>query len=178
MTTNCHRNTKSVGLYFCLHIWPLKMALSHWHFSAGSREWLVWEFVFGRVSSLCQVLITVERWHAFSAALQSNKKSQEEHPHLLQCCMIHTTPLSPKRSPPAVQYSLPQYFQSSLFYVPKGDLGPLRKGNSPFLPSTAEKERYTVSYTSVMCPQEKRPRATKLTNCRKHINWSVELIMP
>lgn len=39
---------------------------------------------FGRVSGLCQLLITVECWHEFSAALQSNKKCQEEQARVLQ----------------------------------------------------------------------------------------------
>lgn len=70
-------------------------------------------------------------------------------------------------------FSAPLYFPVFTFYVPKGDLSPLRRGNCPFLLSAAQIEMHCFPYICDV-PSGKKTTGNQ-TICRKRINWSVEL---
>lgn len=137
---------------------------------------------FGRVSGLCQVLITVECWHEFSAALQSNKKSPAEQAKVPQ------PPLELHDS-----YSTSQAQTLAIFFCPAvllhscrphtGDLSMFLTGNwptdCPFLLRSANRDRCVASPTSVtMCPRENTTAGNeKLTNWQKHFKSWVNYTM-
>lgn len=128
-------------------------------------------FSFGRVAGRCQVLITVECWHEFTAPLQSNKKSQAEQkraqqpPLVLQDSYSHSGPYAGRFPCPAV------LLHSCKF--PTRDLSMFQTGNwamdCPFLLRSVNRDRdVLLSLHLCSCALWKTTAGNeKLTNWRK-----------
>lgn len=99
---------------------------------------------FGRVSGLCQVLITVECWHEFSAALQSNKKSQAEQAKVPQPPLELHDSYSASQAQTLAIFLCPAVLLHSC-RPPTGDLSMFLTGNwstdCPFLLRSANRDR-------------------------------------
>lgn len=122
---------------------------------------------FGRVSGLCQVLITVECWHEFSAALQSNKKSQEEQARALQPLSVAFILFS---GPNTGHFPLPCCTPPCIWACPWQEIG------QPIVPSCWDQQTVTdihASPTSVtMCPKENTTTGKEqLINFKKKKSW-------